>query len=569
MASPSFPEPPASMTPTSLEKCDSHVATLNANKDAWTKVSINERIQLLEECIENTLAVGHEWVEAGCRAKGIEQGSKLAGEVWFAGPTTTIRNMRLLVETLKAGGQPKPPQQWTRSNGQTVARVFPADLYDRILFTGFTADVWIEPGKPATQGNIYRQKSYGKETEGKVSLVLGAGNISSIGPMDMLYKLFVEDEVVILKTNPVNAYTGPMVERAFAPLINRGFFAVVHGGAEVGKHLCDHDGIHTIHITGSDQTHDAIVWGGNKKQIKERKKTGTPTNERPVTSELGCVTPVFVVPGAWSDAELDYQARQVAAMVSHNGSFNCNAAKVLVTAKNWPLRDEFIHRVKQTLACTPPRKAYYPGAESRYEAFMKKYPESLKLGEDGAEIVPWTLIPDVACKKGEYALTNEAFCGVIADLAIDATEADEFLDKAVAFANANIWGTLSCCMLIHPNTEKQYGAAFERAISDLQYGGIGINCWPGLIYGLCVTTWGAYPGHPLEDIESGRGVVHNTYLFDHPQKSVVKAPFRIRPTPVWFADHRTLSDVGRAMANFEASPSLLRLPGVVAPALRG
>ena len=256
-------------------------------------------------------------------------------------------------------------------------------------------------------------------------------------------------------------------------------------------------------------------------------------------------------------------------MVAHNGSFNCNAAKVLVTAKNWPLRDEFIHRVKQTLACTPPRKAYYPGAEKRYETFVKKYPEALKLGEDGPEIVPWTLIPDVACKKNEYALTNEAFCGVIADLAIDAAEADEFLDKAVEFANTNIWGTLSCSMLIHPNTEKQYGAAFERAIANLQYGGIGINCWPGLIYGLCVTTWGAFPGHPLEDIESGRGVVHNTYLFDHPQKSVVKAPFRIRPTPVWFADHRTLADVGKAMATFEASPSLLRLPSVVAPALRG
>ena len=97
MASPSFPEPPPSMPATSTEKCDALVATLNANKDAWTQVSINERIELLEECIENTLAVGQEWVEAGCRAKGIEPNSKLSGEVWFAGPTTTIRNMRLLV----------------------------------------------------------------------------------------------------------------------------------------------------------------------------------------------------------------------------------------------------------------------------------------------------------------------------------------------------------------------------------------------------------------------------------------------------------------------------------------
>ena len=124
-------------------------------------------------------------------------------------------------------------------------------------------------------------------------------------------------------------------------------------------------------------------------------------------------------------------------------------------------------------------------------------------------------------------------------------------------------------MLIHPDTQKQYEEAFDRAVANLRYGGIGINAWPGLIYGLVATTWGAHPGHPLEDIRSGRGAVHNTYLFDHPQKSVLRAPFRIRPTPVWFADHRTLSQVARAMTDFEACPSWRRLPKVVVPALRG
>ena len=40
-----------------------------------------------------------------------------------------------------------------------------------------------------------------------------------------------------------------------------------------------------------------------------------------------------------------------------------------------------------------------------------------------------------------------------------------------------------------------------------------------------------FPGHTLEDIQSGRGVVHNAFLFDHPQKSVVYLPLRIKPTP--------------------------------------
>jgi hypothetical protein len=46
--------------------------------------------------------------------------------------------------------------------------------------------------------------------------VLGAGNVSSIGPMDALYELFAKDHVVLLKLNPVNEHLGPMVARGDA-----------------------------------------------------------------------------------------------------------------------------------------------------------------------------------------------------------------------------------------------------------------------------------------------------------------------------------------------------------------
>ena len=93
--------------------------------------------------------------------------------------------------------------------------------------------------------------------------------------------------------------------------------------------------------------------------------------------------------------------------------------------------------------------------------------------------------------------------------------------------------------------------------------------WAGVIYGLCTPPWGAFPGHPLEDIRSGRGWVHNTFLLDHPQKTVLKEPFRIAPTPAWFSDHKTQAKLGEALVAFEAAPSLLKLPRVLAAALRG
>ena len=200
---------------------------------------------------------------------------------------------------------------------------------------------------------------------------------------------------------------------------------------------------------------------------------------------------------------------------------------------------------------------------------MEAYPNARTLGPRSSRVVPWTIIPDVPPKKGEYALTTEAFCGVVAHTALPSKSPGDFIDDMVEFANECCWGTLSCVVIASPTSQKGYEGKFERAIQNLQYGGIAINCFAGVIYALCGTTWGAYPGHTDEDIQSGRGVVHNAYLFDRPQKSVVRAPFHIDPTPAWFADHKTGHLLGPALTKFEANPSLLRLPLVLPAAMRG
>lgn len=569
MASPLFPEPPPAVPPTPLAEVDRKIEALWAHRESWQKVGVVQRIRLLERCIRATLDVADVWVADACRAKGIPEGSQQAGEEWLGGPVTTVRNMRLLVEALRHGGARPVPSLRKTDSGQVVADVFPASTLDKLMFGGVTAEVWIEPGKEASQGQVYRDKAAGVERPGTVSLVLGAGNVGSIGPMDALYKLFAEDEVVLLKTNPVNAYLGPHIERALGPLIEEGVFDLVHGGAEVGAHIVGHPKIGSIHMTGSDRTHDAIVWGRDAEEQRRRKERAEPLVTKPISSELGAVTPVLVVPGAWSDADIAFQARHVASMVTNNGSFNCNAAKALVVAKGWDRRDAFISAVKDALRAMPQRKAYYPGAQDRYRAFLDRYPAAEKLGEASSEVVPWTLIPDVPAKTGEYALTSEAFCGVLAIVDLDATDAPSFLKAAVPFANDTMWGSLSCIVLCDGDTEKAHRADVERALSELRYGGIGFNAWAGLIYGLVVTSWGAFPGHPLEDIQSGRGVVHNAYLLDHPQKSIVRAPFRIRPTPLWFSDHKTQASTARALLQMEAYPSYTRLPRLVANAVRG
>mgnify|MGYP002777168819 CR=1 FL=1 len=540
---------------------DQIVSNLSRHKTIWAEAPISQRLPYLQGCIAATEQVAPAWAEAACRAKGIDPTAPLAGEEWLMGPAATLSHLQAWVRSLQAGGQP-PPTNLRQWQNQTIARVFPATPLDRFLWPGYSGEVWIEPGQPATQSRVYRQAS----PPGQVALVLGAGNVSSIAPLDALYKLLAENAVVLLKLNPVNDYMGPFLETALAPFIQAGFLAIVDGGAEVGAYLCQHPQVDTIHITGSHHTHDAIVWGSDPAEQTRRRTSQQPQIHKPITSELGCVTPVLVVPGPWSEADLAYQARQVAGMVVHNASFNCAAAKVVVTARGWPQRQSFLAKLRQELAATPARQPYYPGALERYQEFRNRYPQAEVLGK---ATVPWTLIPDVTPTEGEYALTQEAFCGVLAEVNLEATTAAEFLPQAVEFVNHKVWGNLSCVILIHPKTQKHLATELHQAIADLRYGAIAVNVWSAVVYSIPACTWGAFSGNPLEDVRSGRGVVHNTYLFDHPQKSVVYAPFRIVPMPLWFPRHPKLLALGKSFTRVMAKPSLDRIMQLLLQSLFG
>ena len=120
-------------------------------------------------------------------------------------------------------------------------------------------------------GVFYQQE----DPEGAVALVLGAGNVASIGPLDVVYKFFVEGQVCILKMNPVNEYLGPFIEEAFAEFIERGYLELAYGGADVGAYLTDHEGIDEIHITGSDK---------HPRRHRLRRRRGGRSSARPPTS---------------------------------------------------------------------------------------------------------------------------------------------------------------------------------------------------------------------------------------------------------------------------------------------
>jgi hypothetical protein len=104
----------------------------------------------------------------------------------------------------------------------------------------------------------------------------------------------------------------------------------------------------------------------------------------------------------------------------------------------------------------------------------------------------------------------------------------------------------------------------ERTIGNLHYGTVGLNYWATSSFALAVTTWGAFPGHDIYNIQSGNGTVHNALMFSSPQKCVIRASFRSIPKPIWFiSQYKVGYKAFPQLANFEAAPSARKLPALL------
>lgn len=566
---------PAALAPPDAVVIDALVDEAADHAAMWAATGAAARSDLLQQVINDTMLAQDGWLDAACAAKGLEPGSTEAGEELFAGIGTFVRMARLLRDALRdiaKEGKPSfsgPVRE--APDGRLRVQVFPDGAFDRITFPQTTAEVWMQPGVTRESLTLDQAGAYADPAaHAGTALVLAAGNVASLGPRDVLSKLFVEGKVVVMKANPVNDYLVPHWNSAMASLIGVGVLRIVEGGAAVGRHLTGHPRIDEVHITGSDKTYDAVVFGAGP-EGQQRKAVDQPVLDKPVTAELGNVSPVIVVPGKWSIPELLYQAEHVATMLVQNAGFNCISARVVVTHASWTQRDAFLGALTQVLSRIATRRAYYPGASERRDAFVALHPEAEELGSGPDDALPWTFIRGVPPGRADDICFNvESFCGELAETALTAPSVASFVEAATAFCNDVVWGTLGATVIVSPSSMKEHevGEAVERAVADLRYGSIGVNVWHGLSFAMGSTTWGAYPGHPRTDIQSGAGVVGNAVMFDRPQKSVVRGPFRSRPKPPWFATAPDSYDVMRRFVAFEAEPSAAKIPGLLLAAMR-
>ncbi|MFT4041728.1 MAG: aldehyde dehydrogenase family protein [Gordonia sp. (in: high G+C Gram-positive bacteria)] len=553
---------------------DRAIGELRAGADQWASLSLRDRATLLRRTHATIHQHADDWAALAVAAKATPPA--LAGEEWLSGPYVVAANTDKLAASLEQLARGVSPASGLRTtlapNGGTAVHVLPGDTKEGLLFHGFHGEIWTAPGIGARQVvDDAGRTARATDAPAGVGLVLGAGNISGIGVLDTLYELVAHNRTSILKLNPTFASLRQVFERAFAPLVEAGLLRVVNGGAEAGAYLAHHAGIDHVHITGSASTHDAIVWGVGA-AAEANRAAGTPLLTKEISSELGGVSPVIVIPGEWSDADLQFQAEHVATQRLHNAGHNCIGTQLIIISSDWPQREAFLERVRAVLATAGERAPWYPGSDRKLAAARASYPD--------AESHRGRILIEVDGDASEDLLTTEYFAPVLGYTTLPGTGAD-FFSAAVQFANERLYGTLGASIIVKPSDRAAIGNRFDAILADLRYGNIGINVWSAIAFLVPALPWGAFPGHTIADVGSGIGTVHNAHLIADVERSVVTGPFRpsprsllngelaISPKPAWFITARGADETARRLTRFEETRSWGRLVSVVASAVRG
>lgn len=562
------------------ERLDTAIHDLQAGASTWSSLTIAQRVTLLRAVRSSVAAAAEDWANTAATSKGLDGRHPLRGEEWLSGPYSVLGALDAYIETLTRlahGTNPLDGITIDRApGGRTRVHAFPLTGIDRLLLSGYTGEVWLEPGVTpngarAAAGLAQRTPS----DSGGVGLVLGAGNITSIPVLDVFYELIAHNRTALLKVNPTQDALVPVYKRALAPLIGPGLLRITRGGPDVGAYLTGHPGLAHVHITGSDATFNAIVWGTGAAATRRRREN-RPLLKKPITAELGGVSPIIIVPGEWTAADLTYQAEHVATMRLQNSGHNCIAGQVVIMSSDWAQADDFRAALRRAYANAPERSIWYPGAPSRMQLATDAYPDALVLGD--------RLLVEVAENEDATALQSTEYFAPVLGIVSVAGTGQEFLDAAVAYANERLEGTLGANLLIDPATEKALGAGFDRSIAALRYGSIAINGWTAFGFITPTMTWGGFPGSTIADVGSGIGIVHNALLLDRVERSVIRGPFRpfprslpvingggrfsILPKPPWFVSSRTGAAVSEGLTRFRANGGTIGLLKTLTAALR-
>ena len=527
------------------------LASLQAGAAALAALGPAARGDLARRTALAVVAAADAWVEAAVaikRATGATAGA-VAAEETATGPLATLRLLLVTARSLReiaATGLPRPaapPRVLHRGGGDASfigVEVLPERwLADRAMFGGHSGTVrCANPGDLASFERSWRQECRERPRQGGVAAVLGAGNVTGLAVADVVSQVFEHGRAAFVKLHPVHEPLLPVFRAALAPLVDAGLVALVAGGADVARAAIASPAVTHVHLTGGQAAFDAIA----------------ATLAKPITCELGGVTPWIVVPGRYTPAQLAGQADVVAGSILNNTSFNCIATKCVVTCRGWEQRAAFLELVSRRLAAMPPRPAWYPGAAAAWETVTES-----RLPADGT--LPWVFRQGVDPDREPRLLEREWFVPVAAEVPLDAADIEGFCTRATALCR-RLPGSLAASVTVPESLPKADAQRVERLVEHLEYGTVAVNTWSALGYAFASLPWGGFPGGTISAPRSGIGFVHDPLLLPLVHNSILRAPLLVRPAAPWLPWHRHGAAVTRGAVDVYAAIARGR-PGLV------
>ena len=539
---------------------DRFISTLRTKSKEFNSISNVQLASMLEETISNIKEVSYFWATICSDNKGTTK-TPAEGEEWLGGPFASVLATQYYIKSLINDDD---LVEGNFNNSENSYKVFPNNFIERITFPFINAKVYFNKSMSFEDINKFRGFSKRYDIEPSITLVLGAGNFSSIPYLDVLYHLITRRSVILLKLNPVNEYLKPVFEKVFKNFIERGYIIVTNGNINESKYMATHPGINHIHLTGSDKTYEDIVYGreltGNERSIKTLSKI----NPKPITSELGNVTPIIIHPGKWSTSDIKYQARKIVTGKLNNNGFNCIAAQVVVLPDGWGHTETLIKYVKYYMNKSKDRKAYYPDSIERLTKLEKD--KSYERVNSLSCTTPHLTREIKAYNKYEL---DEVWSSTIYFRKIAYSNAEDYVKNSIDYCNNELWGNLGVSVIIKNHNNKFNKHITNSYIENLKYGTIAINEWAAIGYIIPQLPWGGFPGNKDNDIQSGQSVVHNSMLFESPLKGIVETKFRISRLidPPWFITNRKSRRLFMNLTYFQINNTKINLIKLIFSAL--
>ena len=242
-------------------------------------------------------------------------------------------------------------------------------------------------------------------------------------------------------------------------------------------------------MTGSAATHDAIVFG-SAEEGAANKAGDHRVLEKPISSELGGVSPTIVLPGNWSSSDLRFQAEHVVTQKLHNSGFNCVASQVLVLSSDWEQKDAFLDAIRAALRDAPAREHYYPGCDGTDGSRPN---EPIRTPRSSPSRL---LITGLDLTGGdEPALREEYFAPVLGVAELPGLGRG-FLHTTIDAVNDRLSGTLGANLIADPSTLSEVGPVLYDAVAEMRYGTVAINAWTAVGYLTQRASWGAFGATP-------------------------------------------------------------------------